>query len=129
MDEQTRYACDIICNTVSAIEVGKLLGLAPGHDGRCKCPFHGGDHRNLKLYGPGRGYYCFVCHEHGNVIRLVREYTKCSFQESIEWLNDAFSLNLDLNKGNYWNRQRRAETYARKLGRENGNAPNPRRSV
>ena len=117
-----KYICDVIRSTVPAVEVGKALGFAVGHDGRCRCPFHGGDHRNLKLYGANRGYYCFVCHEHGDVIRLVKEYTHCSFIEAIEWLNDSFGLHLDLHKDNKWSRLRRAERYAKQLAKENANA-------
>lgn len=117
MNEDMQYICDVIRSAVSAYDVGTALGLAPGHDGRCRCPFHGGDHRNLKLYGPGRGYYCFVCHAHGDVISLVKEYTKCSFMDAVEWLNDSFGLNLDLKKDNPYSRRRRAEAYARKLAK------------
>ena len=116
MNDETRYICETIRASVSALDVGRLLGLNPGHDGRCKCPFHGGDHRNLKLYGTGRGYYCFVCHACGDVIRLVMEYTKCPFQNAIEWLNDSFDLHLDIDKKNYRSRVRHAERYAKKIG-------------
>ena len=127
MDDEMKYICEIIRSSVSALEVGKVLGLNPGYDGRCKCFFHGGDHKNLKLYGPGRGYYCFVCHEHGDVIRLVMNYSKCSFMEAVEWLNDAFGLRLDLRRDNPYARRRRAEAHARQRQkeRENGSHPQP----
>ncbi len=114
MDDNMQYACNVIRQNISAIEVGRLLGLDPQHDGRCRCFFHGGDHRNLKLYGPGRGYYCFVCHEHGDVIRLVKEYSHCSFSEAVEWIDAAFHLGLDLDRANPYSRRRRAEAYARR---------------
>lgn len=123
MDEDMRYVCDVIRGSVSAYDAGKMLGLAPGHDGRCRCFFHGGDRKNLKLYGPGKGYYCFVCHEHGDVIRLVMGYSKCSFMEAIEWLNDAFQLHLDLQRDDPYSRRRRAESYARRREREHGDYP------
>lgn len=113
MDDELRMVCELIRSTVSAYEAGKLLGLNPKSDGRCRCFFHGGDHRNLKLYGAGRGYYCFVCHEHGDVIRLVMKYLQCSFQEALEWLNESFDLRLDLNRDSYRNRVRHAETVPR----------------
>ena len=122
MDDDMKYICDIIRNSVSALEVGRVLGLNPGHDGRCRCPFHGGDHKNLKLYGPGKGYYCFVCHESGDVIRLVKEYTKCSFMDAVDWLNDSFGLNLDIKKNDPFQRRRRAEAYARRLAKEKEHA-------
>ena len=113
MDENMQTICGIIRSTVSAVEVGKMLGLNPDHGGRCRCFLHGGDHKNLKLYGPGRGYYCFVCHASGDVIHLVQEYSKCSFMDALQWINDAFGLHLDLNQGSFRNRRRRAEAYPR----------------
>ena len=115
VNDELQIICDVIRSNVSAYEVGKLLGLAPKHDGRCRCFFHGGDHRNLKLYGPGRGYYCFVCHAHGDVISLVKEYTQCSFIEAIAWINDAFDMGLDLRRDSFQDRRRRAERYARNV--------------
>lgn len=122
MSDDMKYICDVIREVVSAQDVGRALGLNPGYDGRCKCFFHGGDHRNLKLYGPGRGYYCFVCHEHGDVIRLVMSYSKCDFMAAVEWLNDTFNLQLNLRRDNPYSRRRRAENYARKREREQKNA-------
>ena len=119
MDDNIRYICDLIRNTVSALDAGRALGLNPGHDGRCKCFFHGGDHRNLRLYAENRGYYCFVCHEHGDVIHLVMGFQKCSFMDALEWLNDSFGLRLDLNRGSFSNRRRRANAYVRKFTKEN----------
>lgn len=110
-----QYACEVIRMTVSPLEAGKALGLNPHSDGRCKCPFHGGDRRNLKLYGIGRGYYCFVCHASGDVINLVKEYSKCSFSEAVEWISDAFGLRLTFRKDTPWRRARRAEAYAKRL--------------
>ena len=115
MDENTKYICDMIRNTVSALDAGRALGLSPGHDGRCKCFFHGGDHRNLRLYAGNRGYYCFVCHAYGDVISLVKAFHNCSFTDALCWLNDSFGLNLNLNKGSFYNRRRRAESYSRKF--------------
>src|SRR5690242_11268621 len=38
-----------------------------GADFRAACPFHGGSHRNFAVI-PRKGmYYCFVCHEGGDV--------------------------------------------------------------
>lgn len=120
MDENTKAICGVIRGNVSAIEAGRVLGLNPGHDGRCKCFFHGGDHRNLKLYPGERGYYCFVCHEHGDVIGLVMGYLKCTFPEALAWLNDSFGLGLDLARDSFRSRVRHAESYMR--GRTTGHA-------
>ena len=104
MAERTRadmrnlaYCAETIRSSVSALEVGKALGLNPDSDGRCRCPIHGGRNRNLKLYDGDGGYYCFKCHAGGDSIRLVEEVSGCDFPGAIEWINSAFHLGLDVN--------------------------------
>ena len=120
MNDKMKVACDVIRQTASALEVGRSLGLDPGHDGRCRCFFHGGDNRNLKLYGKGGGYYCFVCHASGDVIRLVKEYTNSSFTDAVELLNDMCGLHMDLYGNSPRDRIKRAE--ARAKGYQMGNS-------
>lgn len=84
--------------SVSAIEAGKALGLAPDRDGRCPCPFHNGVDNNLKLYDGERGFHCFVCHEHGDVIQLVQKCLNCTFTDAVKWLSDTFRLGVDIDK-------------------------------
>ena len=86
---------ETIRNTVSCVDAGQALGIHTDYKGRCRCFFHGGDRNNLKLYGENRGYYCFVCHEHGDVIHLVMGYLKCSYMDAVRWLDEAFRLGLD----------------------------------
>lgn len=38
-----------------------------GSDYRGSCPFHGGTHRNFAVIPKKQMYYCFVCHEGGDV--------------------------------------------------------------
>lgn len=112
-----QYISDVVRSSVPCNEAGRYLGMDPDMQGRCRCFFHGGTHRNLKLYGERKGFYCFVCHESGDVIKLVKEYTKCSWMEAVEWLNDTFTLNLNLKRDGYRSRQRRAAAYAKKANR------------
>lgn len=89
---------DEIRNSVSAYEVGKALGLNPDRYGRCACPMHHGTDRNCKLWKDNRGWYCYVCKQGGDVIRLVERCNQCSFPDAVEWLNSAFKLGLDLDR-------------------------------
>jgi phage/plasmid primase-like uncharacterized protein len=91
------YVVQTVKDSVSALEAGQALGLDPNRDGRCRCPMHGGTDRNLKLYSDRRGYYCFVCHEQGDVITLVRKVNGRTFAEAVQWLSDAFRLGVDTN--------------------------------
>ncbi|HMJ58889.1 MAG TPA: DNA primase [Gemmatimonadales bacterium] len=60
--EQVREASDLIAIIGEHVELKRT-----GSDYRGPCPFHGGTHRNFAVI-PKKGlFYCFVCHEAGNV--------------------------------------------------------------
>jgi len=89
-------AVQTIKDRVSALDVGKAIGLNVDQHGRCSCPFHSGKDRNMKLFPGNRGFSCFVCHESGDVIKLVRRYYDKSFKDCVAWFNDVFRLGLSL---------------------------------
>lgn len=60
--EQVRDAADLVAVVGEAVALKKM-----GADWRGPCPFHGGTHRNFAVI-PRKGmYYCYVCHEAGDV--------------------------------------------------------------
>lgn len=60
--EQVRDSADLVGIVGEAVELKRS-----GSDYRAPCPFHGGTHRNFSVI-PKKGlYYCFVCHESGDV--------------------------------------------------------------
>jgi len=60
--EQVREAADIVGIIGEHVELKRT-----GADFRGPCPFHGGTHRNFAVI-PRKGmFYCFVCHEAGDV--------------------------------------------------------------
>jgi hypothetical protein len=61
---------------------------------RIPCPIHNGTDRNLLLH-PDH-FYCFVCNEGGDVIRLVRHIFGCDFMTALKRLNEDFALDLPL---------------------------------
>lgn len=83
---------------VSALEAGRALGLRINRQGRCACPIHNGRDANMKLYGDERGYKCFVCGAHGDVIDLTRAVCGYTFWQAVEWLNSAFHLGLPIDR-------------------------------
>ena len=103
-----------ILDSVTAIEVGKALGLNPDRDNRCACPIHNGHDKNFKLYE--RSFYCFVCHAHGDTIRLVRETLNCDCKAAATWINDTFRLGLDV-KSAPTDADRKKAQYAREMRR------------
>ena len=60
--EQVREAADLVGIIGEHVELKRT-----GSDYRGPCPFHGGTHRNFAVV-PRKGmFYCFVCHEAGDV--------------------------------------------------------------
>lgn len=113
-----REISSVIRNTVSAIEVGKALGLNVDRHGRCSCPFHQGRDRNMKLYDGNRGFYCFVCHRGGDCISLVRGVVPdCSYCDAMWWINDQFGLGLraETERPNIFQRERAGKIKQRKM--------------
>jgi len=60
--EQIRDAADIVGIIGEHVELKRT-----GSDYRGPCPFHGGAHRNFAVIPKKGMFYCFVCHEAGDV--------------------------------------------------------------
>jgi DNA primase len=60
--EQVRDMADIVGIIGESVELKRT-----GSDYRAPCPFHGGTHRNFAVIPKKGRYYCFVCHESGDV--------------------------------------------------------------
>jgi DNA primase len=60
--EQVRDSADLVAMIGEAVELKRT-----GADYRGPCPFHGGSHRNFAVIPKKGRYYCFVCHESGDV--------------------------------------------------------------
>ncbi|HEU4700654.1 MAG TPA: DNA primase [Gemmatimonadales bacterium] len=60
--EQVRDAADVVAIIGEGVDLKRT-----GSDWRGPCPFHGGTHRNFAVIPKKGRYYCFVCHESGDV--------------------------------------------------------------
>jgi DNA primase len=60
--EQVREAADLVGIIGEHVELKRT-----GADYRGPCPFHGGKHRNFAVVPKKGMFYCFVCHEAGDV--------------------------------------------------------------
>src|SRR6266516_3004133 len=60
--EQVREAADLVGIVGEHVELKRT-----GSDFRGPCPFHGGTHRNFAVIPKKGMFYCFVCHEGGDV--------------------------------------------------------------
>ena len=120
--EILRYKCGQIRQLVSAQEVGRVLGLDMDGKGRCRCPFHNGNDRNMVVYdnkNGHHGYYCYVCHEYGDCISLARKLRNdgSSYYGAARWIDDTFQLHLfEYKKPSIRERIRRANLYAKTHG-------------
>jgi DNA primase len=60
--EQVRDSADMVGLIGEHVELRRT-----GSDYRGPCPFHGGTHRNFAVIPKKQMFYCFVCHEAGDV--------------------------------------------------------------
>ncbi len=64
--EQVRDSADLIDVIGESVQLKKS-----GADWRGPCPFHGGTHRNFAVVPKKGMYYCYVCHEAGDVFTFL----------------------------------------------------------
>lgn len=81
---------------VSSEDAARLYGFAPNRAGYICCPFHGEKTPSLKLYAGDRGWYCYGCHDGGDVIDFTSKLFGLGRLDAVRKLNDDFSLGLPL---------------------------------
>lgn len=64
--EQIRDGADLVGIIGEAVQLKRA-----GADWRGPCPFHGGTHRNFAVIPKKGMYYCYVCHEAGDVFTYL----------------------------------------------------------
>jgi len=67
--EQVRDAADIVEIVGESVELKRT-----GSDYRGPCPFHGGKNRNFAVIPKKQIFYCFVCHEGGDVFTFFMKH-------------------------------------------------------
>jgi len=76
--EQVRDSADIVGL------IGESVGLKrTGADYRGPCPFHGGKNRNFAVIPKKGRYYCFVCHESGDVFSWFMKRMGLSYPDAV----------------------------------------------
>lgn len=87
--ERVRSAADIVQI------IGEFVPLKrSGSDYRGACPFHQGTHPNFSV-SPKRGqYYCFVCHESGDIITFLRKRLNLDFTSAVKWLGERTGIDV-----------------------------------
>lgn len=88
----------IIKSQVSARQVAELFGIKTDQHGFCCCPFHREDTASCKMYDGDKGFYCFGCHAHGDVIKLAMDLGGLTFKGALQYLNESFGCGVTFGK-------------------------------
>ena len=70
----------------------KLRRSSRGYHGLC--PFHEEDTPSFHVYTDTQSYYCFGCHEAGNVFTYLMKSDNLSFSEALKVLADRAGIEL-----------------------------------
>lgn len=87
--EQVRDAADIVQI------VGEYVNLKrQGTDFRGPCPFHQGTHRNFSVSPKKRMYYCFVCHEGGDVFHFLQKRLGVEWPAAVKMVGEKSGIEV-----------------------------------
>ena len=87
--EQVRDAADIVQIVVEYVNLKRA-----GADFRGPCPFHQGTHRNFSVSPRKRMYYCFVCHEGGDVFRFLQKRLGVEWPQAVKMVGDKSGIEV-----------------------------------
>lgn len=94
----TQQDVETIKESVSPRELVESFSIPVNREGYCSCPFHSERTGSMKLYKDNKGYYCFGCHDGGDVIKLAQKLYGLPFKTTVEALNRDFHLGLELDR-------------------------------
>lgn len=94
---------------------------------RIPCPIHGGKDNNFGF--SDHVYHCFVCGARGDVISFVQDVFSLSFPDTLEKLNNDFSLGLVFGRRMTLREQREADERRRELLAERERQPITRQDI
>src|SRR5256714_10493865 len=87
--DQVRDAADIVHI------VGEYVNLKrAGTDFRGPCPFHQGTHRNFSVSPKKRMYYCFVCHEGGDVFHFLQKRLGVEWPSAVKMVGEKSGIEV-----------------------------------
>jgi DNA primase len=76
--EQIRDSADLVTMIGESVSLKRT-----GADYRGPCPFHGGTNRNFAVIPKKGRYYCFVCHESGDVFSWFMKRMGLSYPDAV----------------------------------------------
>jgi DNA primase len=80
--------------SVTARDVLESYGFEVDRYGKCRCPFHSEKTASFQCYSGERGWYCFGCHEGGDVIKFVMKLEGLPFPAAVQELDSRLGLGL-----------------------------------
>lgn len=87
--EQVRDSADIVQI------IGEYVNLKrAGSDFRGPCPFHQGTHRNFSVSAKKRMYYCFVCHEGGDVFHFLQKRLGVEWPAAVKMVGEKSGIEV-----------------------------------
>lgn len=87
--DQVRDAADIVQ------VIGEYVNLKrAGTDFRGPCPFHQGTHRNFSVSPKKRMYYCFVCHEGGDVFHFLQKRLGVEWPAAVKMVGEKSGIEV-----------------------------------
>jgi DNA primase len=87
--EQVRDAADIVQVISEYVNLKRV-----GTDFRGPCPFHQGTHRNFSVSPKKRMYYCFVCHEGGDVFHFLQKRLGVEWPAAVKMVGDKSGIEV-----------------------------------
>jgi len=90
---------DLIERVRDTADVVELIGehvqlKRTGADYRGPCPFHGGAHRNLAVIPKKQMFYCFVCHEGGDVFTFYMKKLGMDYPTAVREVARRVGINI-----------------------------------
>lgn len=104
---------DEIISTYSMRDIVERYGIHINHSGFCLCPFHSEKTASLKIYKDS--FYCFGCHEHGDIFTFVQKMDNCSFKEAYKSLGGESGVLSDAAITRIARRKREAQKHRKRL--------------
>ena len=79
---------------ISMRDIADRYGIKTDYKGFICCPFHNEKTASMKLYDGEKGYYCFGCGAHGDVISFVQGIFGLQFPDALKKIDLDFNLGL-----------------------------------
>ncbi len=93
--EPTLSIFELVRANISPRTAAEFYGLNVDRSNRACCPFHPDRHPSMKLNDDY--FYCFTCHESGDVTKLTAQLLGLSQYEAAQKLTTDFQLNIESN--------------------------------